>query len=70
MTADAMKHPVRVLEGAIMVAGFHVTNDRLMGCLPSTAQRYVVPDAPHLWYPVNPSARAQRILAFMADAGG
>ena len=58
--------PVLVLEGANTVAGFRVTNDRLMQCLPAGTQRFVVPDAPHLWYPVNPAQAAQRLLQFFA----
>lgn len=60
--------PVLVLEGAQTVAGFRVTNDRLMQCLPPGTQRYAIPGAPHLWYPVNPDAGAQRILAFIGGA--
>lgn len=62
--------PVLVVEGETTVAGFRATNDPLMRCLPKGAQRYVVPNAPHMWYPVNPDAAAQRILAFIRDAGG
>lgn len=60
--------PLLVLEGETTVAGFRVTNDRLMQCLPGHALRYVVPGAPHLWYPVNPAAAAARILDFVAAA--
>lgn len=60
--------PVLVLEGAGTVAGFRVTNDRLMDCLPPHAQRFVVPNAPHMWYPVNPNVSAQRILTFVQGA--
>ena len=57
--------PVLVMEGAHTVAGFRVTNDRLMQCLPPGARRAVVPGAPHLWYPANPAAGAQAILDFI-----
>jgi pimeloyl-ACP methyl ester carboxylesterase len=60
--------PVLVLEGADTVAGFRVTNDRLMQCLPAGAQRYVVPGAPHLWYPANPGDAARRLLEFITGA--
>lgn len=60
--------PVLVLEGEKTVAGFRVTNDQLVRCLPPGAQRYVVPGAPHMWYPVNPGAAAERILEFIARA--
>jgi hypothetical protein len=62
--------PVLLLEGEETVAGFRVTNDRLMECLPSGSERFVIPGAPHIWYPVNPDAAAQRILQFIAKAGG
>ncbi|MFY3384651.1 alpha/beta fold hydrolase [Paracidovorax sp. MALMAid1276] len=62
--------PVLVLEGEQTVAGFRVTNDRLMECLPSGSERFVIPGAPHIWYPVNPNAAVQRILQFIAKAGG
>jgi hypothetical protein len=47
---------------------FCVTNDRLMQCLPSGAQRYAVSNAPHFWYPANAGAGAQRIHEFIAGA--
>lgn len=62
--------PVLVLEGETTVPGFRVTNDQLMRCLPKSAQRYVVPGAPHMWYPVNPGAAAKRILEFISRAEG
>jgi hypothetical protein len=58
--------PVLVMEGEHTVAGFRVSNDRLMQCLPPTAQRAVVPGAPHMWYPANPAAGARAILDFIA----
>lgn len=59
--------PVLVMEGAHTVAGFRVTNDRLMQCLPPGTRRVVVPGAPHMWYPANPAAGAQAILDFIAQ---
>jgi pimeloyl-ACP methyl ester carboxylesterase len=58
--------PVLVMEGERTVAGFRVTNDRLMQCLPPTARRAVVPGAPHMWYPANPAAASKQILDFVA----
>ncbi|CAN5900267.1 hypothetical protein BH11PSE8_BH11PSE8_40210 [soil metagenome] len=57
--------PVMVMEGERTVAGFRVTNDRLMECLPRGSTRAVVPGAPHMWYAVNPDAAAAQILAFV-----
>jgi len=59
--------PVLVMEGEQTVAGFRVTNDRLMQCLPPTARRVVVPGAPHMWYPANPAAGARAILDFIGQ---
>jgi pimeloyl-ACP methyl ester carboxylesterase len=59
--------PVLVMEGEHTVAGFRVTNDRLMQCLPPTARRVVVPGAPHMWYPANPVAGARAILEFIGQ---
>jgi pimeloyl-ACP methyl ester carboxylesterase len=57
--------PVLVMEGERTVAGFRITNDRLMQCLPAGSERAVVPGAPHMWYPVNPEQAAALILAFV-----
>lgn len=57
--------PVMVMEGEQTVAGFRVTNDRLLECLPKGSARAVVPGAPHMWYPANPEAGAAQILAFV-----
>lgn len=60
--------PVMVMEGECTLAGFRVTNDRLMECLPPGSARAVVPGAPHMWYGVNPEAAAAQILAFVKRA--
>jgi non-heme chloroperoxidase len=59
--------PVLVMEGEHTVAGFRVTNDRLMQCLPATARRAAVPGAPHMWYPAQPAAGARLILDFIGS---
>jgi pimeloyl-ACP methyl ester carboxylesterase len=58
--------PLLLMEGEPTVAGFRVTNDRLMHCLPPNARRAAVPGAPHMWYPANPQDGARRILDFIA----
>jgi pimeloyl-ACP methyl ester carboxylesterase len=66
---DALRRlpmPLLVMEGEHTVAGFRVTNDRLMQCLPPSARRAVVPGAPHMWYPANPQDGARLILDFIA----
>ncbi len=59
--------PVLVMEGEHTVAGFRVSNDRLMQCLPPNSRRAVVPGAPHMWYPANPAAGARAILDFIGQ---
>jgi hypothetical protein len=43
-----------------------LANARLSECLPSGARMAVVPNAPHVWYPINPKAGAETMLAFLA----
>ncbi|MDN0073761.1 alpha/beta hydrolase [Crenobacter sp. SG2303] len=63
----ALKVPALVMSGEKSRAVFKYSNKKLLDCLPKGTETAVVPDAPHLWYPVNPKAGAREILAFLAE---
>ncbi|HTD05545.1 alpha/beta hydrolase [Undibacterium sp.] len=56
--------PVLLMRGEKTRAYFVQSNDKLLEYLPEGTSTAVVPGAPHLWYPANPEAGAQAILAF------
>jgi non-heme chloroperoxidase len=62
----AFKVPVLVMRGEKTLAAFAHGNDALLSCLPKGTSAAVVPNAPHMWYPVNAQAGAEAILEFVA----
>jgi pimeloyl-ACP methyl ester carboxylesterase len=56
--------PVMVMQGERSRA-LSQSNETLLSCLPEGTAIVVVPEAPHMWYPVNPQAGAKAILAFI-----
>ncbi|GGC66905.1 alpha/beta fold hydrolase [Undibacterium terreum] len=56
--------PVLLMHGQYTRAYFWQSNYRLLEYLPPGTSTAVVPDAPHLWYPVSPEKGAQAILDF------
>jgi pimeloyl-ACP methyl ester carboxylesterase len=62
----ALKVPALVIRGEYSRAGFRYTDEALLSCLPKGTEQAVVPNAGHVWYPVNPRAGAQALLAFVA----
>jgi pimeloyl-ACP methyl ester carboxylesterase len=62
----AFKIPVLVMRGENTLEAFAQGNDALIGCLPKGTSTAVVPNAPHVWYPVNAQAGAAAILEFVA----
>jgi esterase len=62
----ALKVPVLVMGGGKSRANFRYGNEMLLSCLPKGTSFAVVPDAPHMWYPIHPQAGAEAILAFIA----
>ena len=59
-----IKVPVMVMRGERSRA-LSQSNETLLSCLREGAANVVVPDAPHMWYPVNPDAGAKAILSFI-----
>ena len=62
----AFKVPVLLMRGEKTLAAFTHGNDALLSCLPKGTSAAVVPNAPHIWYPVNAQAGAEAILEFVA----
>jgi non-heme chloroperoxidase len=61
-----LRMPVLLMRGEYARPYFRQSNDRLIQCLPVGTSTVVVPNAPHVWYPVNPKAGADAILAFLS----
>ena len=57
--------PVLLLRGEMTRDIFRQSNEKLFQYLPAETESGVVPDAPHLWYPVNPESGAKLILDFV-----
>jgi pimeloyl-ACP methyl ester carboxylesterase len=62
----ALKVPALVGTGEKSRASYRYGNETLVGCLPKGTATAVIPNAPHNWFAVNPTAAAKSILAFMA----
>jgi pimeloyl-ACP methyl ester carboxylesterase len=62
----AIKVPVLVMSGEKTRAIFRYGNERLINCLPKGTATAMIPNSPHLWYPINPSGGAEAIIAFIA----
>lgn len=61
----ALKVPALVMSGEWSRANFRYGDEKLLSCLPKNAERAVVANAPHMWYPVNPADGSAKILAFI-----
>jgi esterase len=61
----ALKMPAMVMRGENTRANFRFGDEAALACLPSGTATAVVPNAPHMWYPVNPTAGAEAILSFI-----
>lgn len=62
----SLKVPVLAMRGELTRANFALGDEVLLSCLPKGTELAVVPNARHMWYPVNPRAGADSILAFIA----
>jgi pimeloyl-ACP methyl ester carboxylesterase len=62
-----LKVPALVVTGEKSRASFRYSNEMLVSCLPKGTASAVVPNAPHNWFAVNPTAAAKAILAFTAQ---
>jgi pimeloyl-ACP methyl ester carboxylesterase len=63
----ALKVPALVITGEKTRASYRYGNETLVSCLPKGTANTVIPDAPHNWFSVNPTAGAKAILAFIAQ---
>jgi pimeloyl-ACP methyl ester carboxylesterase len=61
----ALKVPAMVMRGENTRANFRLGDEAVIGCLPKGTATAVVPNAPHMWYPIAPKAGAEAILAFI-----
>jgi esterase len=61
----ALKVPVMVMRGENTRANFRFGDDAVVACLPNGTTTAVIPNAPHMWYPIAPTAGAEAILAFI-----
>ena len=57
--------PVLVLGETGAAAAFRVTNEKLVSCLPRSAEYAVIPGAWHFWYASNPREGAEIVLRFL-----
>lgn len=62
----SLKVPVLIMRGELTRKNFAVGDEMLLGCLPKGTELALVPNARHMWYPVNPGVGADAILAFIA----
>ena len=62
----AIKVPVLVISGQTTRASFRYGNERLISRLPKGTATVILPNSPHIWYPINPSGGAEAIFAFIA----
>lgn len=62
----ALKVPAMVLRGENTRANFRFGDEAALACLPKGTASAVIPNSPHMWYPVAPKAGAEEILAFIA----
>ncbi len=62
----ALKVPAMVMRGENTRANFRYGDDAVLACLPPDTESVVIPNAPHMWYPVTPKVGAEAILAFVA----
>jgi pimeloyl-ACP methyl ester carboxylesterase len=62
----AIKVAALLMRGEKTLPAFAYGNDALLACLPKGTKTAVVPNAPHVWYPVNAQAGAEAILDFIA----
>ncbi len=62
----AIKLPMLVMQGEKSRRYFAQGVEKLLSCLPDGTSRAVVPNAPHMWYAVNPRPGAEVILDFIA----
>ena len=62
----ALKVPAMVMRGENTRANFRLGDDAVIACLPKGTATAVIPNAPHMWYPIAPGAGAEAILAFIA----
>jgi non-heme chloroperoxidase len=63
----ALKVPALVVTGEKTRASYRYGNEMLLSCLPKGTASAIVPNAPHNWFAVNPTAAAKAILAFIAQ---
>jgi non-heme chloroperoxidase len=62
----ALKVTAMILRGENTRANFRFGDEAALACLPKGTTMAVIPNAPHMWYPVAPKAGADLILAFIA----
>jgi pimeloyl-ACP methyl ester carboxylesterase len=62
----AIKVPMLVMSGEKTRAIFRYGNKTLTSCLPKGTATAMIPNSPHMWYPINPAGGAEAILAFIA----
>jgi pimeloyl-ACP methyl ester carboxylesterase len=61
----ALKVPAMVMRGENTRANFRLGDEATIACLPKGTATAIVPNAPHMWYPIAPEAGANAILAFI-----
>jgi pimeloyl-ACP methyl ester carboxylesterase len=61
----ALTVPAMVMRGENTRANFRFGDEAVIACLPTGTATAVIPNAPHMWYPVAPQAGAEAILAFI-----
>jgi pimeloyl-ACP methyl ester carboxylesterase len=62
---SALKVPAMVMRGENTRANFRFGDDAVLACLPEGTATAVIPNAPHMWYPVAPKSGGEAILAFI-----
>lgn len=63
----ALKVPAMVMRGENTRANFRFGDEAAIACLPKGTATAIIPNAPHMWYPIAPQAGAEAILAFIEN---
>ncbi len=61
----ALRVPAMVMGGDATRANFRFGDEATIACLPKGTATAIIPNAPHMWYPIAPVAGAEAILSFV-----